>query len=227
MTTRTALPIRRFNVDEYYKMAEIGILPWGGGYELIEGVVTLKGHGTPRRFTVDEYYKMAEAGILDWDERVELLNGEIIEMSPIGSRHARSVNRLNRLLMTLLGTRTWISVQGPLRLNGQAEPEPDVMLLRWHEDDYGSAHPTPDDVYLLIEVADSTLDKDRNDKLPMYAQAGIPEYWIVNIPDGVIEVYAAPVGEAYQSREVFGVGESVSPSAFPDVSIPVDRVAPA
>ena len=124
IAAQTSLPIRGFTTDEYYKMAEIGILPWGGGYELIDGIVCLQGHGTPRRFTVDEYYKMAEVGILTHDERLELLNGEIIEMSPIGSRHAYSVNWLTRLLITLLGTRAWVSSQNPLRLNGQAEPEP-------------------------------------------------------------------------------------------------------
>ena len=223
----TKLPTRRFNVDEYYKMAEIGILPWGGGYELVDGIVCLQGHGTPRRFTVDEYYKMAEAGILTHDERLELLNGEIIEMSPIGSRHAYSVNWLTRLLITLLGTRAWVSSQNPLRLNGQAEPEPDILLLRWRDDEYESDHPTPGDVFLLIEVSDTTLDGDRNEKLPIYAQAGIPEFWIVNIPDGVIEVYTDPSEGEYRTRRVFRAEDSVSPSAFSDISLPVSRIVPA
>ena len=226
MTTQTKLQPRRFTADEFYKLAEIGILPWGG-YELIRGVVTLQGHGTPRRFTVDEYYKMAEAGILDWGERVELLNGEIIEKSRISPRHAHSVDLLSRLFITKLGMRGWISVQNPLRLNGQGEPEPDLLLLRWRDDGYIHVHPTPKDVLLLIEVADSTLVSDRNEKLPMYAQAEIPECWIVNLRDGVVEIYTDPAGEEYLTRQVFEAGESVSPSAFPDVSIPVDRIAPA
>ncbi len=226
MTTQTKLQPRRFNVDEYYKMGELGILP-EGGCELLGGVVYMKGVGGPWRFTVDDYYKMAEAGILTDDERVELLNGEIVEMSPIGSRHASSVNMLNYLLITLLGTRAWVSIQNPLRLNGQAEPEPDVLLVRWRDDLYESEHPTPQDVLLLIEVADSTLASDRNEKLPMYAQAEIPECWIVNLSDGVVEIYTDPAGEEYLTRQVFEAGASVSPSAFPDVSIPVDRIAPA
>ena len=226
MTTQTTLQPRRFNVDEYYKMGELGILP-EGGCELLDGVVYMKGVGGPWRFSVDDYYKMAEAGILTEDERLELLNGEIIEMSPIGSRHAHSVNWINHLLVTLLGTRAWISIQNPLRLNGQAEPEPDVLILRWQDDLYESDHPTPEDVFLLIEVSDTTLDKDRDEKLPMYAQAEIPECWIVNLRDGVVEIYTDPAGEEYLTRQVFEVGDGVSPSAFPDISIPVDRIAPA
>ena len=226
MTTQTTLQPRRFNVDEYYKMGELGILP-EGGCELLDGVVYMKGVGGPWRFSVDDYYKMAEAGILTEDERLELLNGEIIEMSPIGSRHARLVDLLTRMLITMLGTRAWVRVQNPLRLNGQAEPEPDLLLLRWRDDEYEYDHPTPEDVFLLIEVSDSTLDKDRNEKLPMYAQAEIPECWIVNIPEGVVEIYTGPAGDEYLARQVFEAGDGASPSAFPDVSIPVDRIAPA
>ena len=225
--TQTKRQTRLFNVDEYYKMGELGILP-EGGCELLGGVVYMKGVGGRWRFTVDDYYKMAEAGILTDNERVELLNGEIVEMSPIGSRHAHSVNWLAHLLITLLGTRAWVSIQNPLRLNVQAEPEPDLLLLRWRDADmYESEHPTPQDVLLLIEVADSTLASDRNEKLPMYAQAEIPECWIVNLRDGVVEIYTDPTGEEYLTRQVFEAGESVSPSAFPDVSIPVDRIASA
>ena len=226
MATQTTLPIRRFNVDEYYKMGEIGILPEGGS-ELIGGVVYMKGVDKRWRFTVNDYYAMAEAGILSHDERVELLNGEIFLMSPIGSSHAYSVNWLTRLFITLLGTRAWVSSQNPLRLNGQAEPEPDVLLLRWRDDEYESDHPTPEDVLLLIEVSDSTLDSDRNEKLPMYAQASIPECWIVNIPDGLIEAYTDPSDGEYRIRRVYAADESVSPMSFPDVSLPVSRIVPA
>ena len=228
MTTesKTKLQPRRFNVDEFHKMMEIGILGWGG-YELLDGIVRLRQDGSYRRFSVDDYYRMAEAGILDWDERLELLNGAIIEKSRISPKHAHSVNLLNYLLITALGTRAWARVQNPLRLNGNAEPEPDLLLVRWRDDEYEHDHPTPEDVLLLIEVSDSTLYKDRNEKLPMYAQAGISESWIVNIPGGVVEVYTDPIGGIYLTRRVFEAGETVSPLAFPDVSIPVDRIVPA
>ena len=226
MTTQTQYAKRLFNADEYFAMGKAGILPEGGS-ELLGGVVYMKGVDRPWRFTVDDYYAMAEAGILSHDERVELLNGEIFLMSPIGSSHAYSVNWLTRLFITLLGTRAWVSSQNPLRLNGQAEPEPDVLLLRWRDDEYESNHPTPEDVFLLIEVSDSTLDSDRNEKLPIYAQASIPECWIVNIPDGVVEVYTEPSEGEYQAHRIVSADGEVSPSEFPDISLPVSRIVPS
>jgi len=227
MATQTTLPIRRFNVDEYYKMAEIGILPWGGGYELIDGIVCLKGHGTPRRFTVDDYYKMAEAGILSHDERVELVNGEIVEMSPIGKRHRSSVYALGHLLSLQLGDRAIVGVQNAVLLDNCREFQPDVTILNSSDDFYLSNPPGPDDVLLLVEVSDSSLTYDRDVKLSLYAGAGIPEFWIVNIPDGVVEVYTEPSDDGYQSRRVFSVEDNVSPSAFPDISLSVSRIVPA
>ena len=227
MATQTTLPIRRFNVDEYYKMAEIGILPWGGGYELIDGIVCLKGHGTPRRFTVDDYYAMAEAGILSHDERVELVNGEIVEMSPIGDRHAYSVDELVDTLVNRFRGRARVRCQNPLRFDGLREVQPDVALLKLRDDMYSTGHPGPDDVLLLIEVSDSTLAYDRNVKLPMYARFDIPECWVVNIPDGLIEVYTDPSDGEYQTRRAYAADESVSSSAFPDISLSVSRIVPA
>ena len=225
MTTQIKQSRRLFNVDEYYAMAKAGILG-EGGYELIQGVVYAKGVGKPRMFSVHDYYAMAEAGILTEDERVELINGEIIEMSPIGSRHASAVYALDYLMSDQFGQRALVAVQGPLRLGNHAEPEPDVMILRWRDDFYASAHPGPEDVLLLIEVSDTTLDSDRNEKLPLYANAGIPETWIANIPERVVEVYTDPVNGVYTNRQVFSVGESVSPKAFPDISLPVSRIVP-
>ena len=226
MTTQIRQPPRLFNVDEYHAMAKAGILG-AGGYELIQGVVYAKGVGKPRLFSVDEYYAMAEAGIITHDERVELINGEIIEMSPIGSRHAGSVNSLDHLMSDQLGQRALVTVQNPLRLGSHAEPEPDVMILSWRDDFYASAHPGPEDVLLLIEVSDTTIDSDRNEKLTLYANAGIPEVWIANIPERVVEVYTDPVNGVYTNRQVFGLDEDVSPMAFPDVSLPVSRIVPA
>ena len=225
MTTQTQHAKRLFNADEYYAMGEAGILPEGGS-ELLGGVVYMKGVDKPWRFTVDDYYAMAEAGILTHDERVELINGEIIPMSPIGSRHAYSVNWITRLLITLLGERAWVSSQNPLHLNGQAEPEPDVLLLRWRDDAYVSDHPGPDDVLLLIEVADTSLDRDRGVKLSMYAEAGIPETWIVNIPERSVEAHTDPLNGIYTHSRVYSSDETVSPIAFPDVSLRVGEILP-
>ena len=226
MTTQTNLPIRRFNVDEYYKMGEAGILPVGG-CELIGGVVYMKGVDKPWRFTVDDYYTMAEAGILTHDERVELVNGEIIPMSPIGSRHASSVSALDHLMAAQLGRRALVIVQNPLHLASRAEPQPDVMVVGWRDDFYAERHPEPDDLFLLIEVSDSTLDYDRDEKLTMYAGADIPESWIINIPDRMVEVYTDPSAGEYRTRRVFSSQETVSPTAFPDVTLPVSRIVPA
>ena len=226
MTTRTRMPTRLFNVDEYYAMADAGILAHGERVELINGRIFLKYEGKPRLFNVDEYYAMADAGILAPDERVELIDGEIISISPIGDRHAYSVDELMELLLAQLRGRVRIRCQNPVRLSMDREIQPDVALLRLRDDSYLSGHPSPDDVLLMIEVSDSTLDYDRNVKLPMYAADGIPEAWIVNIPGRQVEAYSEPSDSGYLNRRVFGQGESVSPLAFPDVSIPVSRIVP-
>ena len=218
------MPTRLFDVDEYYAMADAGILAEGERLELIGGVIFSKYEGKPRLFDVDEYYALAEAGILRPGERVELIDGEIIPMSPIGDRHAYSVDELNELLITRLGGRARVRSQNPVRLGRDREIQPDISILRLRDDSYVSGHPTPDDVLLLIEVSDSTLDYDRDVKTPMYAAAGIPETWIANIPDRQVEAYSEPSGGEYRNRRVFGRGESVSPLAFPDISIPVSRI---
>ena len=207
-------------------MGEAGILPEGGS-ELIRGVVYMKGVGKPWRFTVDDYYAMAEAGILTHDERVELVNGEIVEMSPIGKRHRSSVYALGHLISLQVGDRAIVGVQNAVHLDNCREFQPDVTILKSSDDFYLSNPPGPADVLLLIEVSDSSLSYDRDVKLSLYANAGIPEIWIVNIPNGVVEVYMDPAAGEYRTRRVFRSEETVSPSAFPDVSLPVNRIVPA
>ena len=226
MTTQTQHAKRLFNADEYYAMGEAGILPEGGS-ELLGGVVYMKGVDKPWRFTVDDYYAMAEAGILTHDERVELINGEIIEMSPIGKRHRSSVYALGHLISLQVGDRAIVGVQNAVHLDNCREFQPDVTILRSSEDFYLSNPPGPADVLLLIEVSDSSLSYDRDVKLSLYAGAGIPEIWIVNIPDGVVEVYTDPSAGEYRTRRTFSAGDSVSPSSFPDISLPVSRIVPA
>ncbi len=155
-----------------------------------------------RIFTVDEYHQMAEAGILTEDDRVELINGEIIAMSPINSPHASVVDRISNFLKGEIGKSVIVRVQSPLLLSDLSEPEPDVMLLVPRDDFYASAHPQPEDVYLLIEVADSTLRIDREVKLPVYAAAEVPEVWIVNLPEKQVEVFRSPSAGRYQYTEV-------------------------
>ena len=149
---------------------------------------------------------MGEAGIFRQDARLELIEGEIIEMSPIGNAHAGCVKFLNGLLSLLFGGTFIVGVQDPVRLNDFSEPEPDISLLRRRNDYYREKHPTPADVLLVIEVADTTVVKDRMVKVPLYARAGIAEAWIVNIPEEVVEVYSDPSEGAYRRAEVFGRG---------------------
>jgi Uma2 family endonuclease len=154
-------------------------------------------------FTAEEFQRMGEAGIFRQDARLELIEGEIIEMSPIGSPHAACVKFLTRLLYSLFGDKFTVGVQDPVRLNDFSEPQPDVSLLRWRDDDYRERHPTPADVLLVIEVADTTVLKDRTLKIPLYARSGVPETWLVNIPDERVEIYSDAANGAYQRAEVF------------------------
>lgn len=158
-----------------------------------------------RKISIHDYHRMAETGILLEDDRVELLNGEIIEMSPIGPSHTSHVKGINRVLSKLLEGIAVLGVQDPIVLNDLSEPIPDLSILRWREDDYLHAHPTPQDVLLVIEVADSSVAIDRGAKAPLYASAGIPEYWIVNIPGKKIEVYRNPLEDQYLVSELFGL----------------------
>lgn len=158
-------------------------------------------------FTAEEFQRMGEAGIFRQDARLELIEGEIIEMSPIGSPHAACVKFLSGLLHRLFGDAFIVGVQDPIRLNDFSEPQPDVTLLKWRDDYYREKHPTPAEVLLVIEVADSTVVKDKTIKIPLYARTGIAEAWLVNIPEERIEAYSAPSGDLYQRVEIFGRGQ--------------------
>jgi Uma2 family endonuclease len=173
----------------------------------------------PHRFTVEQYHRLAEAGVLHEDDRVELLNGVIVNMMPIGPFHGGSVKRLLRIFERLGHDRWVTSVQDPVQLGEHDEPQPDLLLLRPRDDFYNSKHPRPADVFLLIEVSDSTLLTDREDKLPIYARAGIPEVWIVNLNERVVETYRAPQNGAYSQIVCIHPGEPLAPAAFPDATI--------
>ena len=160
---------------------------------------TMQIETTRKRFTVDDYYRMAEAGILQPTDRVELVEGEVVEMSPIGDRHAMAVNRATMVFARGLGDKVVVSVQNAVRIDRYNEPQPDVVLIRPREDFYGVRHPRPDDVVLLIEVADTTVRYDRNVKVPIYARSGIPEIWIVDLNKEVIHIYRGPSTRCLQS----------------------------
>jgi Uma2 family endonuclease len=175
-----------------------------------------------RRFTVDDYYRMAEVGILTEDDRVELLDGEIVEMSPIGSDHGGHVKRLTALFTSRLGARVIVSVQDPVRLSRHSEPQPDVVLLRPRDDFYARSHPRPEDVLLLVEVADTSVDTDRRIKMPLYARAGIGEVWLLDLPAERVEIYREPAATGYRETRTLARGQGLSPQAFPDLALVVE-----
>ncbi len=173
------------------------------------------------QFTVTDYARMREAGILSEDDRVELLDGEVRPMSPIGPFHAAVVNILVVLLTHQLGDRAIVSVQNPIQLNDYSEPQPDIAILQPREDFYAAAHPRPDDVLIAIEIADKSLEYDRNEKLPRYAQAGITEVWIVDIGKQIVEQYTQPRTTRYHQLRLVEHGEHVTAHAIDNLVVPV------
>jgi len=167
---------------------------------------------------------MAVAGILHEDDRVELIQGEIILMTPIGRRHAACVAELNRLLVPAVGQRALLWPQNPITLPDESEPQPDIVLLRPRADRYLQDDAHPEDVLLLVEVADTSQRYDRTVKLPLYGRAGVPEVWIVDLPGEVIEVYRRPTPNGYTDVDRTGRGGFVAPVAFPDIVLSVDAI---
>jgi Uma2 family endonuclease len=177
--------------------------------------------GELHRFTVDDFHRMAEAGILHEDSRVELIKGRIVDMAPVGSAHIVTVNRLNRLLGLALGERGVVSVQNPVRLDNGSEPQPDIAVLRPGADDFGAPTPSASEVLLLIEVADSTLYEDREEKALLYAASDVPEYWIANLAEQVFEVYRRPGAGRYQDSLTVGPGGELDIAMLPGVRLAV------
>ncbi|HZU76892.1 MAG TPA: Uma2 family endonuclease [Dehalococcoidia bacterium] len=172
-----------------------------------------------RLFTIEEYQRMGEAGILSEDERVELWEGEIVCMAPIGSDHAGSTDDFANFFAHALHGRAIVRVQNPIDIPPRGEPQPDIAVLRPRPDRYHASHPTPEDVLLLIEVADTSLRYDRDVKLAGYASARIPEVWIADLRNKRLLVFRNPRGSRYTEERVLGKDEQVSPLAFPDVTL--------
>ena len=152
-----------------------------------------------KKFSVEEYHQMINVGVLKEDDLIELIRGEILEMSPVGLRHASCVKKLNYLFAQKLGNKVIIGVQDPIKLNDYSEPQPDLVLLKPRKDFYASSHPTPDDIFLLIEVADSSIEYDRNIKLPLYAENKISEVWLIDLNQNLLEVHQNPQKNYYQN----------------------------
>ncbi|MGQ0543101.1 MAG: Uma2 family endonuclease [Blastocatellia bacterium] len=174
--------------------------------------------------SVQMYHYMAEEGVFAPDERVELIDGEIIEMSPIGSLHARCVNFLTEYLTQLLFEKFRISVQNPIVLGDDSEPQPDIAILRYKEDFYKDILPTATDVVLVIEVGDTSAGFDRTRKIPKYAAAGIPEAWLVDLEDERVEVHSIAKDTTYGLVKIYQRGEYVVSETMPDLRLSVDSI---
>lgn len=176
-----------------------------------------------RLLTVDEYQAIAEAGYFSPDERLELIRGKIVAMTPIGDSHAYCVMLVGDAFADLRPTAI-VSPQNPLRLpEQQSVPKPDVVLLRRRRD-FHARPPRIQDVLLLVEVSDSSLAYDRDGKIPLYAESGVPEAWLIDLNSKTIFVYRRPSPEGYREVREYRRGDEISPEAFPDVSFPVDSI---
>jgi Uma2 family endonuclease len=165
---------------------------------------------TPYKLNTWQYHSMLDHGILMKDDKVELLNGEIIEMSPIGSKHSATVSKINSLLSVILQGQLICRIQDPIQLGPYSEPEPDIALVKARDDFYSKAHPEAKDVLLIIEVADTSLEVDREVKAEIYAEAGIRVYWIINLRDNLLEVHKEPFQSGYKNIRLFELHEKLN-----------------
>jgi len=178
----------------------------------------------PRRFTAAEYHQMIEVGVFDQDERLELIDGEIVQMSPIGDRHAACVRRLNEVLGRLFTGQAIVHVQAPLAVGVRYAPQPDLALLRSRPDYYAAQTPTAADCLLVIEVGDTSADFDRQIKMPRYARSGIAELWLVDLERDVVVVYRDPTGDSYQHVQVFRTGDCITLGTLQGPDVPVQAI---
>jgi Uma2 family endonuclease len=172
-------------------------------------------------FTVDEYDTMIKAGVFDGKERVELIEGEFVKKMTQGDLHIGCINRLTYLLVPQLLNRAVVAVQNAVEINPFSAPEPDVAILRFRADFYSTGKARPEDILLLIEVADTTVHSDRQIKIPLYARAEVPETWLVNLPRKIVEVYTQPKNGKYRVVRKAGKSETLQPQTIRDLSIKV------
>ncbi len=176
------------------------------------------------QFTINEYHRMRDARIFAEDDRIELIDGEIIKMAPIGPRHAACVKRLAEYLGEKVRKLAIVGVQDPVLLSDFSEPQPDISLLKRREDFYSEAHPTPEDILIAIEVADTTAENDRQIKIPSYARAEIQEVWLIDLPSDRIEIYTHPNSGIYQEIRTVLRGQKIISPAFPNLKLKADDV---
>lgn len=180
-----------------------------------------------RSLTSADYYQMIESGIIREGERVELILGQIFTMAAKGTRHTFSTRKLFKQLLALIGDRADVQSQDPITLLNNSEPEPDIVVARLRADDYANSHPAPADIILVIEVADSSIKFDRETKAPLYASAGICEYWIVDLIDNRLEIYRQPQGSIYTSIQIVTPPRSINLPQFSDIVVQIGDFFPA
>lgn len=220
---------RRFSLNEYERMISYGILTEQHRVELIRGEILEKSWvpGSQFRphhqFSLEDFERMIDVGLLTEQDRCEFIRGEIIEKMTIGELHAACVMRLTRILGLLIHDDAILSVQNHVAV-ADSRPEPDLVLLTPRDDFYAGSAPRPADILLLIEVADSSIEYDRTKKLPLYAEAGVCEYWIANLNDECVEVYRDPQPDGtYADTHVATLGQTLTILSLPGVSITVDQ----
>jgi Uma2 family endonuclease len=181
---------------------------------------------TIRKWTVKEYHKLGEMGFFQPEERVELVSGNIIRMSAKGTAHTSATRRTATLLRDLLENLAAVYTQDPIALDDNSEPEPDIAVVRIDPFDYATHHPTPSEVYLIIEVADSSLVYDRQIKANIYARSGIVDYWVLNVNERQLHVFREPAEDGYQSEVILEENDSISPLQFPAFNIAIGEMLP-
>jgi Uma2 family endonuclease len=186
---------------------------------------------TAKRFSLDEYHRLAELGFFHEDDRVELIRGEIIQMAAKGTPHTTCCSNLLEELAILVAGKAKVRCQDPIILPSSSEPEPDFVIVRLRTDNYLSAHPTPLDILLVIEIADSTLKYDQETKLPLYAEAGISDYWIFNLVKNQLETYTEPYQDSqgnfgYTVKRIVLPNQAIALPCFPDMSLDLSKVFP-
>ncbi len=179
---------------------------------------------TRKRFRVEEFHKMTELGILPEESGWEIVDGYLIDKMSIGSKHASTVKRLNRILTKLVKDNAIVSVQDPIRLDDYNEPEPDIALLKPREDFYSKNHPLPQEILLLIEVSDSTIEYDRKIKKTLYAKAGITEFWIINLQDDTLEFYSQPKNGNYRLARILESGETLKLNSIENLTLTINEI---
>ena len=215
-TTTELPPMRPFTPQECRALTAAGIIAPGEQTAVLTGA---------RPFTVDEYLAMERAGILHEDDRIELMDGKIIIMAPIGDYHIGGTGWLNMLLAPALAGRALVLVQCPIYLNDHSAPQPDFAVVRLRPiTEVGRNYPA--DVYLVIEVSDTSLRYDSGPKLARYAAAGIPEVWVANLRNRQVTGHTDPVGDQYATTQIYHPGQTITPQAFPDIALPINDFMP-